>query len=104
MLCGFSGRSPRLIPETKMKEYGRPPKTLPRSIGHYQEWIEACKGGKPAGCNFNFAGPLTESVLLGNIALRVKGKLSWDSKRMLLTNSDKANRYVEAPYRTGWAI
>ena len=87
-----------------MREYKRPPKTLPRSIGHYPEWIEACKGGKPAGCNFNFGGPLTETVLLGNIALRTKGKLHWDAKKMLFTNSDKATKYVKQPYRKGWAL
>ena len=104
MLCGFSGRSPRLLPETKMKEYKRPPKTLPRSIGHYKEWIEAAKGAKPAGCNFSFGGPLTEVVLLGNIALRTKGKLHWNAKKMLFTNNDKANTYIQEPYRTGWTI
>jgi len=104
MLCSFSGGSPRLLPETKMRGYKRPPKTLPRSIGHYKEWVEACKGAKPAGCNFSFGGPLTEAVLLGNIALRTKGKLYWDAKSMLFTNNDKANGYIKEPYRPGWTL
>jgi len=59
-----------LLPAKRGKEYGAPPKKLPRSIGHYGEWIAACKGGQPGGSNFDWAGPLTEAVLLGNVALR----------------------------------
>ena len=62
----------RILPESRRKEYPDPPKTLPRSIGHHKEWIEACKGGKPGGSNFDWAGPLAETVLLGNVALRLK--------------------------------
>src|SRR6266850_3225843 len=54
----------RLIPESRHKEYQEPPKTIPRSPGHYLEWIQACKGGSAAGSNFGWAGPLTEPVLL----------------------------------------
>ncbi len=104
MLCGFTGESPRLIPETKMKEYKRPPKTLPRSVGHYEEWIEACKGGKPAGCNFEIGGPLTEIVLLGNIAIRTGQKLNWDSENMKITNVPEANDYLHYKYREGWTL
>ncbi len=61
----------RLIPETRQKEYGKPPKKLERSPGHYMEWVNACKGGKPAGSNFpDHAGLLAQVVLLGNVALR----------------------------------
>jgi len=60
-----------LIPESKRKEYGKPPQRLSRSPGHFIEWIEACKGGKPAGSDFvEHAGLLAEVVLLGNVALR----------------------------------
>ena len=64
----------RIIPESKQKEYAMPEKTIKSSPGHYQEWIAACKGGEPAGSCFDWAGPLTEVVLLGNIALRVELK------------------------------
>ena len=94
----------RLIPETRMKEYGPPPKKLPRSPGHYKEWIDACKGGEPAGSNFDFAGPLTETVLLGNIAIRTGKKLSWDGPNMTVTNVPEANPYVNPPYRDGWKL
>ena len=61
-----------VYPESRAKQVGDIPKTIPRSDGHYQEWIAACKGGKAAGSNFDWAGPLAESVLLGNVALRVQ--------------------------------
>jgi hypothetical protein len=94
----------RLIPYSKMKEYQQPPKTLSRSIGHYEEWIEACKGGKPTGANFGFAGLMTEVILLGNIAIRVGEKLNWDSANMKITNSVKANEYIHREYRDGWSL
>ena len=103
--------SHRLIPESKMKEYNPPPKTIPRSIGNFKEWIEACKGGKPTGCNFEVAGPLTEVVLLGNIALRMekklyaKGlKLYYDGPNMRVTNLLEANEYIHREYRKGWTL
>jgi len=100
-----------LIPESLRKEYGKPPKMLERSPGHHQEWIDACKGGKPAGSNFNHAGPLAEAVLLGNVALRpaMKEKLTrvrllWDSANMKITNIPEANQYLHRQYRQGWSL
>jgi predicted dehydrogenase len=104
-------RGYELIPASRAKEYGDPPKKLERSIGHYKEWIEACKGGKPAGSNFSWAGPLTEAVLLGNVALRLQlreeltmRKLLWDSAQLRFTNCDDANKFIRRQYREGWAI
>ena len=94
----------RLIPESRMEEYGSPPQKLERSPGHAEEWIEACKGGKPAGSNFDVAGPLTEAVLLGNIAIRTQKKLLWDGPNMTVTNVPEANQYVNPPYRDGWTL
>lgn len=94
----------RIIPEQKMQEYEKPPKTLPRSVGHYKEWVEACKGGKPAGSNFDFASLVTEVVLLGNIALRTGEKLYWDGPNMKITNVPQANQYLQTEYRQGWAL
>ena len=88
-----------------MKEYKRPPKNIPRSIGHYEEWIEACKGGEKAGSNFGWAGPLTETVQLGNLAILMDGKeLKWDSKKFKITNSKEANQYLHRSYRDGWHL
>jgi hypothetical protein len=101
----------RLLPEARGKEYGKPPKVLPRSPGHHREWINACKGGEPAGSNFDVAGPLTEVVLLGNIALRMdqqlyeKGlKLYYDGPNMKVTNLPEANKYIRSEYREGWTL
>ena len=101
---GWCAESPRIVPEEKMKQYKLPPKTIPRSPGHYEEWIEACKGGKPTTANFDFAGPLTEVLLLGNIAVRTGQKLYWDGPKMASTNVTEASRYVHCPYREGWTL
>jgi hypothetical protein len=101
----------RIIPESREKEYGDPPKKLKRSIGHYNEWIEACKGGEPGGSNFDWAGPLTEVVLLGNVALRLQmreelttKRLLWDPEKLQFKNSDHANQFIKAAYREGWKL
>ncbi len=94
-----------------MKDYKRPEPSIPRSVGHHKEWIEACKGGKPAGSNFDYAGPLTEMILLGNIAVRMslagqqKGlRLAYDGPNMRITNLPEANQYLRRQYRDGWSL
>jgi predicted dehydrogenase len=107
MYVGKRGRmlGHRLIPEARQKEYGKPPTVLTRSPGHYQEWIDACKGGKPAGSNFvDHAAHLAEVVLLGNIAIRANDKLSWDAENLRFTNSETANALINPPYREGWSL
>src|SRR5262249_32513548 len=103
------GRGDLILPEARKKEFQDVPKTLPRWIGHYKEWIEACKGGKPGGSNFDWAGPLAETVLLGNVALRLQlrkeltlRKLVWDSEAFRFTNFNEANNYLRREYREGW--
>jgi len=106
LICGTYGDSPRLIPETKMREYKRPPETLPRVTGsHEQNWIDACKGGPPACSNFDYSGPLTETVVMGNLAILFPGKkLEWDGAKMMVTNHPPANELVTAKYREGWSL
>jgi predicted dehydrogenase len=101
----------RLIPEARMKEYGKPPQKIARSPGHHKEWINACKGGPAARANFDWAGPLTEAVLVGNIALKMgkqlyeKGlKLRYDGPNMQVTNLPEANKYIRDEYREGWTL
>ena len=100
-----------MFPDKRAKKYGTPPKKLERSKGHHQEWIDACKGGSKAGSNFDWAGPLTEAVLLGTVALRpqlreqmTKTKLHWDSKNLNFTNCEDANQFIGREYRKGWEI
>ncbi|MBL66906.1 MAG: oxidoreductase [Verrucomicrobiales bacterium] len=78
----------------------------PRDFGrhHYLEWIEACKGGPAAHSNFDYAGPMTESVLLANVALRAGSKLQWDTANLRVTNNKAANQYVRHHYRNGWRL
>jgi predicted dehydrogenase len=102
---GWGGASPRLIPETRMKEYTLPPKTLARSAGHHREWINACKAGTPTESNFQFAGPLTETLLVGVISVRLGGrKLNWNPGAMKFENDDEANRLLHYSYRDGWSL
>ena len=99
------GAGARIIPESKMKEYNRPAKTIARSPGHHAEWVNACKTGQSAGSNFDYAGPLTEVVLLGNIALcMMHKKLYYDGPSMKVTNLPEANEYIQRQYRQGWTL
>jgi predicted dehydrogenase len=114
LYIGDKGRmlNGRLIPESKMTEYKKPDPTIPRSPGHHIEWIEACKGGKPAGSNFpDHAGLLAQAVLLGNVALRPelkermnRTKLMWDGENMKITNVPEANQFLQREYRSGWTL
>jgi predicted dehydrogenase len=101
----------RMFPDERAKEYGTPPQVLARSPGHHEEWLQACKGGPTPGSNFDWAGPLTESVLLGNVALRsqlrddlTRKKLLWDSDKMAFTNHESANQFLRREYRDGWQV
>jgi predicted dehydrogenase len=107
--CGEYGDDPHLFPLSLMRSYKRPPQTLERIPGqaHEQNWIRACKGGEPACSNFDYSGPLTEMVTMGNLAIRpenVGKKLEWDGKNMRVTNDEKANDYVHPHYREGWSL
>jgi hypothetical protein len=81
------------------------PKTLPRTKGNYVEWVNAATGNghKPLS-RFEIAGPFTEMVLLGNLAIRAGEPVQWDAKELRSTNSEKANRYVRREYRQGWKL
>ncbi len=103
MADGWGG-SPRIIPENKMKQYKRPAKTLSRSKGHHRDWIDACKGGKQPHGGFDYSGPMTEVILLGNVAMRTKQKLAWNAKKMKATNSDKADQYIKPEFHNGWML
>ena len=93
-----------LYPEEKFADYKGPAPTLPRSPGHHQEWVDACKGGPPAVSNFDSAALLTEILLLGNLAVRTGQKLDWDGPSMKATNCPAADQYVQREYRKGWAV
>ena len=100
-----------IYPEARRKEVGAIPQIWPRVKDHYQEWAEACKGGKPAGSNFDWAGPLAEIVLLGNVALRVElrnllvhTRLKWDPVKLRIANLEEADKFLRRSYRPGWSL
>jgi predicted dehydrogenase len=102
MLAGYNRY--RLLPEKDYKGYTPPPKTIASSPGQHEEWLNAVKGnGKPL-CHFDYAGPLTETVLLGNAAFRHGSPIEWDSKTARITNAPEANRYLTKEYRKGWSL
>ena len=105
IMCGCYGSDGvYIVPETKREEMKNalPPRSIPRSPGHYKEWIDACKGGKPAGSNFDVAGPFTEAVLLGVVALKAGKPIEWDSAAMKITNLPEANKLLKREPRKGW--
>jgi hypothetical protein len=88
----------------KPKEFTPPPKTIPRTLGHYQEWIAAAKGGPPANCDFAYGSLFAETALLGVIAVRTGKDLLYDAQSVRFTNDADANQYLHLPYRAGWSL
>lgn len=99
-----SGAAPRLFPAALRSRYQRPPEILPRSNGHYRDWVDACKGGPPAGSNFDYAGHLTEIVLLGVLALRTGKRIVWDAATMEAKGVPEAAPFIRESYRPGWEL
>jgi predicted dehydrogenase len=102
MTTGEYGGKTRLLPASKMQDYKFPPPLLTRSPGHYRDWIRACKGGERSCSDFSVAGPFTEWMLLGVLALRFEGKLLWDPQKLRITNNAEANKYIKPQFRKGW--
>jgi predicted dehydrogenase len=95
---------PRLIPDSKMRGFKKPEPFLGRGINHYQEWIRGCKGGPKPSANFDYSGPLTETILLGNVAALAGKKLYWDGPNLKITNIPDANKHLKREYREGWKL
>lgn len=101
LLCGFGQRS--LLPEQQFSNFKTPDEFIEDSPGFHREWIDACKGGPKATCNFDYSGPLAETVLLGNVAFR-KGGFRWNSDQLTTTGNQQAQLLIQEPYRRGWEI
>jgi predicted dehydrogenase len=99
-----------LLPGDKFVDYKKPAPKLARNSapdidqGMKNEWIEAIKGGPPALSNFNYAGMLTETILLGNVAMRAGKLLEWDGPNMKFTNAPEANALLKVEPRKGWTV
>jgi len=105
VLCGVYGDSPRLVPESLMRDAKRPERSIPRIEGsHERDWTRACKKGEKAGAAFEYAGPLTEICLLGNVAKRLDTRVAWDAANLRVTNVPEAEVLIRRPYRTGWSL
>ncbi len=100
------GESYKLLPEKEFKTLPEVPRTLRRNgkgdQGMKDEWVAAIRGGPAAMSNFDYAGMLTEVILLGNVAMRVGKKIEWDGPNMKATNCPEAEQYIKTEYRKGW--
>ena len=94
----------RLLPADKFADYKRPEPTIPKSIGHHAEWLNAIKNGGPTTCNFDYSGALTEATLLGAVAYRAGKKIEWDAANLKVNNVPEAQQYVHKEYRKGWTL
>ena len=119
MMCGTYGLNPTLLPTSRNKDVSVP-QTIARvpggQEGHYAQWVNACIAGygkQEVSSPFEYAGPLTETILMGNLALRAwnikennkltgRKKLLWDAANMKITNYEPANQFVKRTYRDGW--
>lgn len=127
IMCGVYGRKPTLLPSKRMKTEKLPEPSLRRvEDGHQMSWVNAIRKGTPVTSSFDFAGKLTETVLMGNLAIRShehrvlkagkkpgywnpynypgRKKLLWDGQNMNITNFDYANSFVKREYREGWSL
>jgi predicted dehydrogenase len=100
LLCGFGKYA--LLPESDFADFQPPEPSIVNSPGFHQEWINACKGGEPATCDFEYSGPLTEAVLLGNVAYRAGEPLEWYAATLSTGGSQRANEFITPRYRAGW--
>lgn len=93
-----------LLPEERFADFRRPEPSIPPSLGHHREWLEASKNGGPTTCNFEYSGWLTEANHLGNVSYRAGRKLEWDAAAMQAVNCPEADRFIRREYRDGWRL
>jgi predicted dehydrogenase len=99
-----NGGAPRLFPAERRAAFVKPEPRLKRSNGHHRDWIDACKGGEPASCPFDYGAQLTEIVLLGVLSQRLQKPIRWDAANMKATGLEAADPLIKAPRRAGWEL
>lgn len=104
ILADFRGREPRLIPKARMGMFAPPPETLPRPLPELDQWVRACRGEAESDASFPRVAPVGETVLLGNIALRVPRKLRWSAADGRFVDDAEADALMSREYREGWAL
>jgi predicted dehydrogenase len=93
---------PQLLPENDFEGFQKPKVT---GADHWRQWVEACRGGATPSANFDYSGPLTETVLLGGVATHFpKTTLEWNAAALKFNNLADANQYVRSTYRKGWEV
>lgn len=107
MYTGNYGAGPRILPEEKHKAFPVPPESLPRIRGgHFADFLRACRDGKPSAADFSYAGPFTEMVLLGQLAMKagIGKKVEWDGATMTARNMPELDRLIKREHRKGWEL
>jgi hypothetical protein len=105
ILAGFTAEGPRLIPKAKMQAFAPPPQTLPRPAEELEQWIRACRGTAPSDASFESVTAISETILLGTIAVRVDKKLRWDASNVRFVDAPEADALMaRSEYREGWKL
>ena len=104
LLAEFSGRNPRLVPKARMARFQPPPRTLPRPAEELEQWVRACRGTAPSDASFENVAAITETILLGTIAVRVDRKLRWDAAGARFVDAPDADLLMAREYREGWKL
>jgi predicted dehydrogenase len=104
ILADFSGRRPRLIPQAAMASFQPPEETLPRPAPELEQWVQACQGGPSSDASFEQVYPICEAILMGNVALRIPGKLRWDAAATRFIDAPEADALMTRAYREGWEL
>jgi hypothetical protein len=100
----------KFVSGAKAEDFKSIPERLPKPVGkdfehyHHEEWIEACKGGPASYSNFDYAAPMTEALLVGNLAVRLGKKIEWDASAMKAKNLPEADALIRPEYRKGWTL
>jgi predicted dehydrogenase len=102
LLADYTKHTP--LPEAQFQGFTPPKPTIPASVGHHKEWLEAIRSGGSTTCNFAYSGALAETVLLGNVAFHAGQEIAWDDKAGKVANVPQANRFLEREYRKGWEL
>jgi len=104
ILAEFNGRRPRLVPKARMQAFRPPPETLPRPLDELEQWLRACRGQGPSDASFERVAAISETILLGTIALRVEKKLHWDAASGRFRDAPEADALMRRSYRPGWEL
>lgn len=104
LFCGGAGGAPKLLPESRLAGLKKPEPKIERVASHHRNWLDACKGGSPAGSNFEYGANLTELALLGALSLRTQSRIEWDAEKMVAKGLPAADQIIKESYRSGWGI